>query len=123
PLILLLFIPIAIGVYSHNIYEWTRLPPTDPVMVQRGIFMTPVMWILRGVVFIGIFYLMQRLLNRWSLRQDTAGSVEESRLLLERASRFSGPALVVFCITVTFAAVDWVMTLEPHWYSTIWGLL
>src|SRR5437868_4478387 len=44
PLILLLFIPIAVGVYSHNIYEWTHLPPTDRVMIQRGIFMTPSMW-------------------------------------------------------------------------------
>jgi hypothetical protein len=123
PLLVILFIPLAYGVYTGRIYEWTHLPPTDPVMVQRGIFMTPVMWILRGFVFLGIFYLMSTLLNGWSLRQDSAGSVEDSRLLLEKASKFSGPSLVVFCIIVTFASVDWVMTLEPHWFSTIWGLL
>jgi len=123
PLVFLMFIPLAIGVYTHSFYEWTHLPPTDHVMVQRGIFMTPSMWILRGVVFIGIFYLIARVLNNWSLQQDSAGSVEESRLLLEKMSRFSGPSMVVFCIIVTFAVVDWVMTLDPHWFSTIWGLL
>ncbi|MBV9242378.1 MAG: hypothetical protein JO314_10255, partial [Acidobacteria bacterium] len=123
PLLFLFFVPLAVGVYTGRIYEWTHLPATDPVMIQRGIFMTPAMWILRGFVFIIIFWVMSWVLNRWSLMQDATTDVESSRLLLERASRFSGPATVFFCIFVTFAAVDWVMTLEPHWFSTIWGLL
>src|SRR6059058_4396700 len=47
PLLILFFIPLAIGVYSGRVYEWTHLPATDPVMIQRGLFMTPAMWILR----------------------------------------------------------------------------
>ncbi|MFL6374168.1 MAG: hypothetical protein ACJ73D_05840 [Pyrinomonadaceae bacterium] len=122
-LLILFFIPIAVGVYYGKIYEWTHLPPTDPVMIQRGLFMTPVMWILRGFIFLIVFWVMARALGRWSDLQDATNTVEESRLVLERASRFSGPALVFFAIIVTFASVDWVMSLEPHWFSTIWGLL
>src|SRR6476661_26651 len=123
PLVLLFFIPLAIGVYKGLLYEWTHLPPTDHVMIQRGIYMTPATWIIRGIIYIVVFYLMSLLLNSWSVKQEATTTVEESRLVLERTSRFSGPALVVFAILVTFASVDWVMTLEPHWFSTIWGLL
>ena len=122
-LLLLFFIPIAVGVYYGKIYEWTHLPATDPVMVQRGLFMTPAMWILRGFAFLIVFWVMSWALGRWSDLQDATNTVEESRLVLERASRFSGPALVFYAIVVTFASVDWVMSLEPHWFSTIWGLL
>jgi len=123
PLVILMFIPLAVGVYKGLMYEWTHLPATDPVMIQRGLFMTPWAWIFRGFLYLVVFFLMSRMLNRWSEKQERTDSVEASRLVLEKASRFSGPSLVVFCIFVTFASVDWVMTLEPHWFSTIWGLL
>ena len=48
PLIFLLFIPLAIGVYTRTFYDWTHLPLTDHVMEQRGVFMTPWAWILRS---------------------------------------------------------------------------
>jgi|ERR1035437_549676 hypothetical protein len=123
PLIILMFLPLAIGVATRSFYEWTHLPFTDHVMAQRGVFMTPWFWIVRGFVYFLIFGVMVVLLNRWSLQQEGTATVEESRLVLERASKFSGPSLVVFCVTVTFAAVDWMLTMEPHYFSTIWGLL
>jgi hypothetical protein len=123
PVIVLIFIPLAIGVGNRSIYEWTHLTTADPVMAQRGIYMTPWFWIVRSFAYFAIFGLMVFLLNRWSVRQDQTETVEESRLVLERASRFSGPAMVIYCLIVTFAAVDWMLTLDSHWFSTIWGLL
>jgi hypothetical protein len=123
PLVALMFIPLAIGVWTRTVYEWTHVPFTDHVMAQRGLFMTPWAWILRAVIYFAIFGLMTYLLNRWSARQELTQTVEESRLVLEKASRFSGPAMVIFCLVVTFAAVDWMLTLDTHWSSTIWGLL
>ena len=123
PLVLLFFVPIAYGVMTGRIYEWTHLPPTDPVMAQRGLFMVPWVWVARGFIFLLIFCVMAWVLGKWSDQQDRTSTIEESRLVLERASRFSGPGLVFFAIIVTFASVDWVMSLEPHWFSTIWGLL
>src|SRR5205823_14409165 len=110
PLIVLLFIPLAIGVYTRTFYEWTHLPLTDHVMEQRGMFMTPWAWILRSVIYFGIWGFMIYLLNRWSVLQDHTETVEESRLVLEKASRFSGPMMVIYCLVVTFAAVDWMLT-------------
>jgi len=123
PIIILMFVPIAIGVYTHKFYEWTILPPTEHIMEHRGIFMTPWFWIVRSVIYFCLFGVMVILLNKWSLDQERTTTVEESRLVLERASRFSGPTLVIYALTVTFAAVDWMLTLDAHWFSTIWGLL
>ena len=123
PLIVLFFIPLAIGVYTHNIYEWTHAAPTDHIIEARGIYLLPWTWIVRSVIYFAILGVMVYLLNSWSARQDRATNVEDSRLLLERSSRFSGPAMVIYALVVTFAVVDWVMTLDPHWFSTIWGLL
>ena len=123
PLIFLLFIPLAIGVYTGTFYDWTHLPLTDHVMEQRGVFMTPWAWILRSLIYFSLWGVMVYLLNNWSAMQDKTTTVEESRLLLEKASRFSGPTMVIYCLVVTFAAVDWMLSLDAHWFSTMWGLL
>src|SRR5213080_2683016 len=47
PIIILMFVPLAIGVYTHSFYEWTHLPPTEHIMAHRGVFMTPWFWIVR----------------------------------------------------------------------------
>lgn len=123
PLVVLLFVPIAFGVYTHNIYEWTHMAPTEHAIEARGPYLTTWFWILRSVIYFAIFGVMVYLLNKWGADQDKAPDVESSRLILERASRFSGPTMVIYALVVTFAVVDWIMTLDPHWFSTIWGLL
>ena len=123
PVLALMFVPLAIGVSRGSIYVWTHMPPTDHVMEHRGWFMTSASWILRSVVYFILFGVMAYLLNKWSAAQDKSSSYAEAAQLLGKASGFSGPALVVYALIVTFAAVDWVMTLDPHYFSTIWGLL
>ncbi len=123
PLIILMFIPLAYGVYTHKVYEWTVLPPTDHIMEHRGVFMTSWFWILRSAIYFVLWGVMVYLLNKWSAKQDETTTVEESRLVLERMSRFSGPTLVIYSLVVTFAVVDWMLMLDAHWFSTIWGLL
>ncbi|MEP6945506.1 MAG: hypothetical protein ABJA02_06270 [Acidobacteriota bacterium] len=123
PLIVLCFIPLAYGVFTNQVYSWTHLPITDHVMVQRGLFMTAPYWILRSFIYFAIFGGIIYLLNKWSSQQDLTNDLAASERLLEKSSRFSGPMMVVYCVIVTFAVVDWIMTLDPHWFSTIWGLL
>ncbi|CAN5519330.1 hypothetical protein BH10ACI2_BH10ACI2_06970 [soil metagenome] len=123
PMMFLMFIPLAIGVYTRNFYEWTHLSPDDHAIAARGIYLTPWFWIVRSVIYFALWGGMVYLLNKWGLAQDKAATVEESRLILERASRFSGPTMVIYALVITFAVVDWVMTLDPHWFSTMWGLL
>ena len=123
PIIILMFIPLAIGVYTHKFYEWTILPPTEHIMEHRGVYMTTWFWIVRSLIYFAFFGAMVLFLNKWSLDQEKTTTVEESRLVLEKASRFSGPTLVIYALVVTFAAVDWMLMLDAHWFSTIWGLL
>lgn len=122
-LVAIMFLPVAIGVYTRSVYEWTHLPPDDPMMLRRGIFMTPWFWILRTVIYFALWGVMAYFLNKWSWLQDKTSNLFDSERLLEKASRFSGPTLVVYSLVVTSAVVDWVMTLDAHWSSTIWGLL
>lgn len=123
PIVILMFVPLAIGVYTHSFYEWTHLPPTDHIMEHRGVFMTSWFWILRSVIYFILFGIMVVMLNKWSIEQEGTTTVEESRLVLEKASRFSGPVIVVYSLVVTFAVVDWMLMLDAYWFSTIWGLL
>jgi hypothetical protein len=121
PLLIILFLPIAFGV--THLYEWTHLPPDDPTVLQRDWFQTVPWWIVRSVIYFAIFGVMVYLLNMWSAKQDASKNHEEAAEWLGRATAFCGPTMVIYALVVTFAAVDWMMSLEPHWFSTIWGLL
>ena len=68
---------------------------------------------------------MAYLLNRWSLAQDRTepDDVQRQHVLNQRQHVLAGPGMVVLFLTISFAAVDWVMSLEPHWYSTIYPVL
>jgi hypothetical protein len=123
PVIVLLFIPLALGVYTRSVYTWTHLPPTEHTMVQRGIFQTPIMWIVRSIVYFGFFGVMTWYLNRKSQIQDSTGDVEVAAKAMIDSSKFSGPAIIFWCLIVSFASVDWVMSLDPHFSSTIYGML
>ncbi|MFN6964258.1 MAG: hypothetical protein ACK4S4_10895 [Pyrinomonadaceae bacterium] len=123
PIIVILFIPLAVGVATHSVYEWTHLPKTEHIMAWRGWYMTDWGWLLRTAVYFVLFGVMVWYLNGLSRKQDAAATAEESAGHLESASRFSGPAIIFYVLTLTFATVDWTMTLDPHWFSTIWGLL
>jgi hypothetical protein len=121
PVIFILFLPIAIGLTT--LYEWTHFPADDITQIQRGWYQTPISWWLRSAVYFILFGVMVYLLNTWSANQDKSKDHDEAAMWLGRATAFSGPTMVFYALVVTFAAVDWVMSLEPHWFSTIWGLL
>ena len=116
----LLFIPIAAGV--TYLYEWSHLPD-DPVIQHRGWYLTPLGFGLRALAYFVIWFVMQALLNGWSAKQDQSKDYEDSAKHLGTATAFSGPGLVIFVLVVSFATIDWTMTLDPHWFSTIWGFL
>ncbi len=131
PILAILFVPILLGVYK--LYDWANIylanlaapadAPVDKVIAWRGWFMDPNFWVARTVIYFVIFGALAYLLNKWSRQQDTAETPEKAAEFLGIATRVSGPGIIVFVMTVTFASVDWTMTLEPHWFSTIWGFL
>lgn len=121
PIIILLFVPIAAGL--TRLYDWTHLPPDEHIIVERGWFMTPESWLLRSAVYFVLFGVMVYLLNKWGGQQDKTDDYEDAEKFLGRATAFSGPTMVIYALVVTFAVVDWVMMLDPHFFSTMWGFL
>ena len=118
PLMLILFIPIVLGV--HSLYPWTHeeeIPKLAAVGKTR--YLNVPFFIGRGLLFFAVWFVLAYFLNRWSREQDRTGD----RVLAKKMRVLSGPGLVLFVLTVTFAAVDWVMSMDPEWMSTMFGLL
>jgi hypothetical protein len=116
PVLLILFIPIALGLPS--LYEWARPEASaDPILKLKQAYLNPWFFYIRQVVYFLIWSALAFSLSRLSRRQDNGGDVS----LLGRMRVISAPGLIIYCLTVTFASVDWLMSLQPHWFSTIYG--
>ena len=119
PLMLILFIPIIFGL--KQIYPWvntTFMHETDALQ-QKARFLNPSFFILRSVLYFAFWSLLAVLLNWLSLEQDRTGQ----KRIRKRFQMVSGPGLALLIISITFASIDWVMSLEPEWMSTIFGLI
>ncbi len=120
PILFVLFLPIMLGI--TRLYAWTHMAG-DEIIKLRQPYLSVEWWIIRAVLYFILFGSMAYVLNKWSLEQDKATNYDDAAKYLADSGKFSGPTIVFFVLTTTFAAVDWMMTLDPHWYSTMWGLL
>src|SRR5690606_6069242 len=120
PLFALLFLPIAV-LGLDDLYVWARpdAVAADPILQHKSLYLNVPFFVARAALYFAVWIFLSWRLNSWSLEQDRTGNVELSR----RMQLWSGPGIVAYGITITFAAFDWVMSLEPHWFSTIFGLL
>lgn len=116
----LLFLPIIAGITT--IYPWVNAAG-DEIVQHRYIYLNPTSFGIRAIGYFAIWFVMVFLLNKWSGQQDSAENPEDAAKFLGNATAFSGPSMVIFALVVTFASIDWVMSLDKHWYSTIWGML
>jgi hypothetical protein len=91
----------------------------DPLLQYKHAYLNVPFFVSRTVLYFGIWIVITFLLARWSRQQDVTGEAE----LTQRMKKLSAPGLLVVELTITFAALDWVMSLEPHWTSTIYGLI
>ena len=119
PLMLILFVPIIFGL--KQIYPWTNTTfmHETAALQQKARFLNPSFFILRGVLYFAFWSLLAVLLNWLSLDQDRTAR----KRIRKRFQMISGPGLAFLIISITFAAIDWVMSLEPEWMSTIFGLI
>jgi hypothetical protein len=119
PFMALLGIPILLGM--GHIYEWTDAArvAADPILQQKQPYLNVPFFVARYALYFVIWTGLAYTLSGWSRSQDTSyepGSERKFRLL-------SGPGLLLHAVASTFAVVDWLMSLDPHWFSTIFGLL
>lgn len=118
PLMAVLFVPLVLG--RHELYEWTHVDVVaqDAVLQHKQAYLNTPGFVMRAVIYFAVWLLCVFLLTRWSREQDHSGHPG----LKSRMINLSGPGIAAFVLTVTFAATDWVMSLEPHWFSSIYGL-
>ena len=119
PLIALLFVPILLGL--KDVYLWARPEEISrsPALLHKSLYLAPWFYILRTAFYLGSWSALAWYYRRNSLLQDSTGDSTPPR----RMERAAGPALLFFIVTATFAAIDWLMSLEPLWYSTIYGIM
>ncbi len=119
PLLVLLFIPLALGV--HAIYIWADPAHMDgnPHLKHKEPYLNLPFFYARAALYFLVWMGLAYFLNKWSLEQDRTAEKSITR----RLQSLSGPGLVLFGATVTFSSIDWVMSLEPEWFSTIFGIL
>jgi len=119
PAVAVLFLPIAAG--FSRLYPWARPDEVnaDPILQHRQHVFNPPAILLRAVIYFVIWILWAWRLRANSLAQD----VSDDPRLPARARRLSASGFVVCFITVSLAAMDWIASREPHWYSSVFGLL
>lgn len=116
-LLAILFLPLLFGLGS--LYEWADpLATPDELIEHKAPYLNPAFFAARAAGYFIIWWLLSRFFFRRSVEQDASGNVQ----LTLQMERWSGPALLLLALTVTFAAFDWLMSLDARWASTIFGL-
>jgi len=120
PLMALCFVPIVIGL--PILYEWARpeAVAADHILQQKAFYLNKPFFIGRAAFYFVVWSLLSRQLIHWSSQQDEDGHTWKRA---RRVHFFSRAGIILYVLTITFAAIDWGMSLTPHWYSHIYGLV
>jgi hypothetical protein len=119
PLMALLFVPLLFGM--RHLYPWADPARVahDELLQHKALYLNQTAFLARAVFYFALWCGAAHLLSRWSLQQDQVPRAS----LRDRMQGFSAIGLLLYGLTVTFSSIDWVMSLDPHWYSTIYGML
>ena len=129
PLLTILFIPLLIAVGQRRMYPWAM--PVDSIaddhirehLHKHSFVLADYLnfkgFLIRAIFYFAIWNLISYLLSKWSHEGDRPGSRDNT----QRFKAVSGPGLILYGFTISFAAIDWVMSLDPTWISTIFGLI
>lgn len=119
PVMAIFFIPILFGL--HELYPWARPDEVsgDKILQQKILYENFPAFLIRAIFFFGIWILIASKLRKWSLQQDETANVAPT----VKMRTLSGPGIVIVPLIVTFAFVDWIMSIEAAWFSTIFGVI
>ena len=113
-----LFIPVYLGM--HALFSWTHPEAAnDPILAGKAKYLNEGFFLLRAGLYFVIWSGFAFLLSSWSSKQDS----QEVEPMRTRMRKLSGAGILVMAITVTFMSIDWAMSVDPHWFSTIFGFL
>jgi len=113
-----LFLPVLLGL--HDLYEWTHADAVaqDALLQWKAPYLNVPFLLIRAALYFGLWSVIAVLYYRGSRGQDVTGDPGVSA----RLRRLAGPSIIILALTQTFASVDWIMSLTPHWYSTMFGV-
>jgi hypothetical protein len=119
PVLTLLFLPVLLGI--PRLYAWadSTIAAADELIHAKAAYLNVPFFVARAVLYFAVWNVITYFLNRWGVEQDRTGDPRIAR----RMQRLSAGGLLAYGLTITFASFDWLMSLEPHWYSTIYGVL
>jgi hypothetical protein len=118
PLMALLFVPLLFGL--GQLYEWARPDAVahDEILQHKTAYLNLPFFLIRAALYFALWVGAALTMSRWSALHDANGDPG----IITRLRVLSGPGLAIYVLTITFASIDWVMSLEAHWYSTIYGV-
>ncbi len=121
PVFILLFLPILLGL--STVFPWAR--PSSAMsaeelelLTHKAPYLNVPWFLIRAVIYFAVWLLVSHRLRRWSLKQDEVGGTEPTRHM----RRLGAGSLPFLALTITFASFDWLMSVDPFWISTIFGV-
>jgi hypothetical protein len=117
PAMAVLFVPVIVGMGSLYVWMDPEIVAGSALMQHKASYLDDNWWIGRAVLYFAIWIGLAYFVNRWSARQDEAPDVRWTKKL----KTISAPGLVLYVFSISFAAMDWIMSMEPEWFSTIYG--
>jgi hypothetical protein len=119
PVMTVLFLPIALGM--SRLYPWTNaeLVAHDEALQHKHLYLNVPFFLTRAAIYFLVWNALSYFLNAWSLEGDR----DPDPRIARRMQKLSAAGLLGYGLTITFASFDWMMSLEPHWFSTIYGVL
>jgi len=120
PALGLLFVPLLLGL--PVLYEWAQTTHAehDALLQAKSDYLNVPFFQIRAAIYFAIWIVLGLITVAWSVRRDGRHDLDHEDRGLQL---FSGPALLLYGLTITFASVDWAMSLEPHWFSATYGVL
>ena len=120
PIFILLFLPIALGM--STLFPWVN--PSNKMNAEqlhlldhKAVWLNVPSFLFRAALYFAIWVVVNQLLRGWSLRQDVDGGIVPT----QKMRRIGSGAIPFLGLSITFAAFDWLMSVDPFWYSTIFG--
>ena len=117
PVAAVFFILIYFGI--HAIYYWSRegIMATDEAVNHKAIFLNVPFFYIRLIVFFTLWIIFARILRRLSLKEDASGGL----VYFRKSEYYSRIFIFILAVTFTLAAIDWIMSIDVHWYSTVFA--
>ncbi len=120
PLFAVLWLPIGL-LGMHELYPWSH--ETDAILERKRWFLSSGFWWGRAVIYFALWIALSRFFYTSSVKLDGLGdNTAERDRVVKRTWAVAAPSILVYALSQSFAAIDWVMSLQPHWYSTIFGV-